>query len=72
MSADELSYADAVTELEAIVTSLERDELDVDVLAARVARAAELIKLCRDRIGGTRMEVERLVAELDQPPHPET
>ena len=64
---DDPSYADAITELEAIVASLERDELDVDVLAARVARAAELVKLCRDRIGGTRIEVERLVAELDLP-----
>ena len=64
---DEVSYADAIGELEAIVASLERDELDVDVLSARVARAAELIKLCRDRIGGTRIEVERLVAELEVP-----
>ena len=60
-----VSYADAIAELEAIVASLERDELDVDVLAARVSRAAELIKLCRDRIGGTRIEVERLVADLE-------
>lgn len=62
---DDLSYADAVAELESIVATLERDELDVDVLATRVARAAELIKLCRDRIGGTRIEVERLVADLE-------
>ena len=62
---DDVSYADAIAELEAIVASLERDELDVDVLSARVARAAELIKLCRDRIGGTRIEVERLVADLE-------
>lgn len=67
MSDDEISYADAVAELEAIVASLERDELDVDVLAARVGRAAELIKLCRDRIGGARMEVEQLVADLERP-----
>ena len=62
---DDLSYADAIAELEAIVATLERDELDVDVLATRVARAADLIKLCRDRIGGTRIEVERLVADLE-------
>lgn len=62
---DDLSYADAIAELESIVATLERDELDVDVLATRVARAAELIQLCRDRIGGTRIEVERLVADLE-------
>lgn len=62
---DDLSYADAIAELESIVATLERDELDVDVLATRVSRAAELIKLCRDRIGCTRIEVERLVADLE-------
>lgn len=70
MSDEPISYADAITELESIVASLERDELDVDVLSARVGRAAELIKLCRDRIGGVRMEVERLVADLDGPEEP--
>jgi exodeoxyribonuclease VII small subunit len=64
---DDVSYADAIAELEAIVTSLERDDLDVDALSTRVARAAALIKLCRDRIGGTRIEIERLVADLEPP-----
>jgi exodeoxyribonuclease VII small subunit len=67
VTASEPTYAEAIAELESIVASLERDELDVDVLGARVARAAELIALCRDRIAGTRMEVERLVAGLDPP-----
>jgi len=44
----------------------------VDTLAAQVARAAELIALCRDRIAGTKLEVERIVADLDAsgPPPP--
>ena len=62
--ANELSYGDAVAELETIRAGLEADDLDVDALAARVGRAAELIKLCRDRIAATRLEVERVVADL--------
>lgn len=58
-------YADAVDELEAILTELEDDGIDVDVLAAKVARAAALIRLCRSRIRETRLEVERIVADLD-------
>jgi exodeoxyribonuclease VII small subunit len=61
------SYAAAVAELEAIVAGLDDADVDVDVLAARVARAAELITLCRDRIASTRLEVERIVAHLDEP-----
>lgn len=61
---NEVGYGDAVAELEAILAGLEADDLDVDALAARVGRAAELIKLCRDRIAATRLEVERVVADL--------
>jgi exodeoxyribonuclease VII small subunit len=59
-----LPYADAVAELELILAGLEGDDLDVDALAARVGRAAELIRLCRDRIAATRLEVERVVTDL--------
>jgi exodeoxyribonuclease VII small subunit len=38
----------------------------VDRLAERVARAADLIRLCRDRIGTARLQIEQVVAELDR------
>ncbi len=66
-----LSYVRAVEELEAILAELEDDHLDVDHLAERVARAAALVRLCRERISGTRLEVERIVADLDGGPTPE-
>ena len=62
---DEVRWADAIAELEAILARLDDDALDVDVLAAQVARASELIGLCRDRIARTKLEVERIVGELD-------
>ncbi len=63
----QLGYADALAELEAILDELEDDSLDVDLLATRVARAAELIARCRDRIDGARLEVERIVGAFDEP-----
>ena len=67
MSDDEkISYADAVAELEAIAVELEQPDVDVDVLADRVARAAQLITLCRERIASTRLDVERVVAGLEE------
>jgi exodeoxyribonuclease VII small subunit len=62
---DSLTYARAVDELESILAELEDDNLDVDHLAERVARAAALIRLCRSRITATRLEVERIVADLE-------
>jgi exodeoxyribonuclease VII small subunit len=61
----EISYTDALAELERILDELDGDEVDVDVLGARVKRAAELLRLCRDRIAGARFEVEQVVAELE-------
>lgn len=61
---DAPSYAAMLAELEAILAELERDDVDVDVLATRVARAAELVEAMRTRIDAARMEVERVVATL--------
>jgi len=62
---EEVGYADAMAELEAILDDLEDDDLDVDVLATKVERASELIQVCRDRIGAAKVQVERVVASLE-------
>ena len=62
---EEVGYADAMVELEAILDDLEDDDLDVDVLATKVERASTLIQVCRDRIGAARVQVERVVASLE-------
>jgi exodeoxyribonuclease VII small subunit len=62
---DEITYAAATAELERILATLERSDLDVDELSTNVARAADLIRACRARIGNARLEVERIVAQLD-------
>ena len=62
---DDISYAEAQAELDAILHELDGDEVDVDVLGTRVRRAAELLRICRDRITSARFEVEQVVAELD-------
>jgi len=63
-------YAAMLEELESILAELEGDDVDVDLLAARVARAAELVEACRERIDRARMEVERVVATLGDRPEP--
>ncbi len=57
-------YAEALAELEEILSLLERSDVDVDVLAQQVQRAAALITFCRDRIGNARVQIEQVVAEL--------
>ena len=62
---DDLGYAEAVAELEEILTQLDSDDVDVDVLAERVKRAADLVQLCRRRLDAARVEVTRIVADLE-------
>lgn len=62
---EEPGYAESLAELERILAELERPDVDVDVLASKVQRASELIKLCRDRIASARMQVDKVVGGLD-------
>jgi exodeoxyribonuclease VII small subunit len=60
-----IAYVDAMRELDEILEQIESDDVDIDLLSARVTRAAELIRTCRERIHATRIEVEEIVAGLE-------
>jgi exodeoxyribonuclease VII small subunit len=62
---ERIGYGDALAELERILEEIEDDAVDVDVLATKVRRAAELLRVCRDRIASARTEVTQIVADLD-------
>jgi len=59
------TYAEAATELEQILEKIEAGEVDVDELVALVRRGAELIRFCRERLDAARLEVGKVVADLD-------
>jgi exodeoxyribonuclease VII small subunit len=62
-----LSFGEAVTEVEEILAGLEQDEVDIDRLGEQVARAVELIQVCREKLERTDREVRDLVAGLQAP-----
>jgi exodeoxyribonuclease VII small subunit len=62
---DEIGYEAALTELEEILEDIEGADVDVDVLGERVKRAAELVKICRDRIAAAKLHVEQVVADVE-------
>jgi exodeoxyribonuclease VII small subunit len=63
---DAIAYADAMAELEGILADIEQDDVDIDLLAEKVRRASDLVRLCRERIQGARMHVEQVVTELTE------
>ena len=64
---DELGFSAAIEELRGIVEELESDDLDVDLLAPRVERAAAIVEWSRARIDGTRFQVEEILTRLSAP-----
>ena len=62
---EQIGYADALGELDSILRELEGSDVDVDRLADRVARASELIVLCRERISTADLQIRQVTADLD-------
>lgn len=60
------SYREAEEELEAILTRLEADEVDVDELSTQVARARQLITWCRGRLAQAEVSITELLADDDR------
>lgn len=60
----ELTYNQAITELEGILRLMQSDECDIDRLAALTRRATELIAECRTRLVATDEELRAILADL--------
>ncbi len=60
----EITYTQAVAEIEAILESINQKQLDVDTLVEKVKRATELLNACREKL----LKVEgEVVKVLEQP-----
>ena len=68
---DSISYSDAITELETIVSEIENEEISVDELAEKVKRASMLIKVCKDKLTKTENEVNEVLKELKSASNPD-
>ncbi|MEM7816636.1 MAG: exodeoxyribonuclease VII small subunit, partial [Candidatus Aenigmatarchaeota archaeon] len=66
MSKKSLKYSDAINELNKILEDLEEERTDVDEISGRIKRAIELIKLCREKIENTELEVRKIVKEFEK------
>ena len=60
----EILYTDAINELEEIVSSIENEDVNVDELSVKVKRAAELIKVCKNKLQTTEEEVNSILKDI--------
>ena len=61
----EISYTQAIEELEEIVSSIENEDVNVDELSVKVKRAAELIKICKNKLHNTEEEVNSILKDIN-------
>ncbi len=66
MSDKKETYREAIEEIDRIVTDIESENIDVDVLIEKAKRAAYLIKLCKSKLKATEDEVKGVLSELEQ------
>ena len=60
-----ITYKEALAEIEQIVANLEADRLDIDQLSVSVKRVTELIKFCKGKLKETSEDVEKTLQSLE-------
>lgn len=59
------TYNEAIRKLREIVSDIESNELDVDILSEKVKEATRLIKLCKDKLFKADEDVKKILEELE-------
>ncbi len=63
---NDMTYAQAVAELESILRMMQGEDCDIDQLAAYTRRATELLKDCRSRLTATDEELRSILSDLEK------
>jgi len=66
MTKKTFKYQSVMQELNGILDDLQSEEVDVDEVAVKVKRAIEIIRLCKDKIQSTEIEVKKIVKEFEE------
>jgi exodeoxyribonuclease VII small subunit len=59
-----MSYTQALAELEQIVEEIEAGSVSVDELSEKVTRAAQLLRICKEKLSSTEEEVKKILDEI--------
>lgn len=62
----EMTYNQAVNELDSILRTMQSDACDIDLLTVYTRRATELLDECRCRLTTTDKELQSILANLQQ------
>ena len=66
------NYESAFEELSKITAAIESEAVSVDILAAQVKRASELIHYCQNRLRTTETEVNKIIRQMESENRPKS
>lgn len=66
MAKKDISYNEAISEIEEILQQIESEELNVDILTEKVKRVSVLIKHCKNKLHKTEEEVQKILEDIDE------
>jgi exodeoxyribonuclease VII small subunit len=61
----ELTYSQALKELEKIVKEIESEEVDIDILAEKIKRASQILVFCKGKLRTAEDEVKKVLTEME-------
>ena len=62
----DISYTDALNELNEISHAIEDESISIDELSAKVKRASQLITICKTKLRATEEEVKKIIGEMGE------
>ena len=61
---DNLTYDEALAELQGILADIQSNALDIDQLTTRIQRASALLDVCQEKLQRTEAEVQAVLERL--------
>ena len=62
---EEMTYSQAIAELETIVKEMQGENCSIDNLSKYTSRSLELLKICKAKLLTTDEELKKILAELE-------
>ncbi|MDR3227737.1 MAG: exodeoxyribonuclease VII small subunit [Prevotellaceae bacterium] len=66
MKNEELTYSQAIAEIESIIEKIKTSDLNIDELNKDIERATELIKFSKSKLFTTEENINKILEKLEQ------
>lgn len=64
MAKKDLTYSEAISEIEEILNKIENEDIDIDELSKKVKKVSELLLFCKTKLKETELEVEKTLSNI--------